>query len=255
MRRILITGASQGLGRAIAEALDGLGHRTVLSARDESRLEALAATLRHASVLPADLSELETLPGLVEQAAQLLGGLDGLINCAGTIDPIAPLQDADSAIVARAIEVNLTAPALLMKFALPHLRKSGGRIVNVSSGAAVKPMPAWGAYCASKAGLLMLGSLVALEAPEVGCFSLRPGVIDTDMQSAIRHSSGMREGDKKRFLELHQSGGLEPPEVPARAAAWLVLEGPASLSGQLIEYADEAVVTGVRALFESAKPG
>ncbi len=254
MKRILITGASQGLGQAIAEALDELGHRTVLSARNAEQLDEVARALQGASVLPADLADLDKLPHLVEGARQKMGGLDGLINCAGTIDPIATLQDSDPATFGRAIEVNLTAPALLMKAALPHLRESQGRIVNVSSGAAIKPMPAWGAYCASKAGLLMLTSLVALEAPEVGCFSLRPGVIDTAMQSAIRQSAGMKESDKRRFLDLHEKGGLEPPEVPARAASWLVLEGPLTLNGQLVEYADEAVKAGVRKLFSTEKP-
>lgn len=253
MKRILITGASKGLGKAIAEALDGLGHRTVLMARDKSALQQLSQSLDQASLISADLADLEALPDLVEEARERMGGLDGLINCAGTIDPIATVEDSDPATFARSIEVNLTAPALLMRAALPHLRQSGGRIVNISSGAAVKPMPSWGAYCASKAGLHMLTSLVALEAPDVGCFSLRPGVIDTGMQSAIRSSDGMRDSDKKRFLDLYENGGLEPPEVPARAAAWLVLEGPESMNGKLVEYADEQVKAGVNRLFSPEK--
>ena len=111
-------------------------------------------------------------------------------------------------------------------------------------------MAGWSAYCASKAGLLHLSYVVAAENPEIGCFSLRPGVIDTSMQAAIRDSSGMRSADQQRFLDLHRQGGLEPPEVPARAAVWLVLHGPKQRSGQLLDYTDPEIEAGVREMLE-----
>lgn len=249
MRRVLITGATGGLGEAMARLLDGLGHATLLMGRDESRLRKLQSQLRHAQWLVADLAEPLAAPEVMARSVQLLGGLDALINNGATIDPIASLAQADPQSWARAIEVNLTAPALLMAAALPHLQQTRGRIVNVSTGAAVKPTPGWSAYCASKAGLLHLTAVAALEAPEVPCFSLRPGVIDTGMQATIRESAAMRPSDHQRFLDLHRDGALEPPEVPARAAVWLALEGPTRRSGELIEYKDAEVAAGVRLLF------
>jgi NAD(P)-dependent dehydrogenase (short-subunit alcohol dehydrogenase family) len=254
-KRILVSGATRGLGRSIATLLDRLGHQTFLTGRSQRDLLELQEQLSHAKVLSADLSQRAAVENIVSQAVLELGGLDALINNAGTIDPIATLAESDSQAWARAIDVNLIAPALLMKAALPHLARSGsGRIVNVSTGAALKPMPGWSAYCASKAGLLHLSAVVAAEAPEIACFSLRPGVVDTGMQEAIRSSQGMREADQKKFLDLHSHGGLEPPEVPARAAVWLALEGPARRSGELIEYTDPAVVEGAKALFGQGAP-
>lgn len=250
MKRVLVTGATGGLGEAMVRLLDGLGHQTLLTGRDETRLKQLAGELKQAQWLTADLAEPQTGANLVARAVSMLGGLDALINNGATIEPIAPLVEADPAAWARAIEVNLTAPALLMAAALPHLERSEGRVVNISTGAALKPTAGWSAYCASKAGLLHLTAVAALEHPRVPCFSLRPGVIDTGMQVAIRESGGMRAADHKRFVDLHREGALEPPQVPARAAVWLALKGPAERSGQLIEYKDAEVAAGVRHLFE-----
>ncbi len=248
-KTVLITGATGGLGKAIAHQLDALGCQTMLTGRDEAALLRLTKELKYAQARPADLAELGQLESLVRETIKTLGRLDGLVNNAGTIDPIDALSDSDPAIWIKAIEINLTAPALLMRAALPELRNRRGRIVNISSGAAIKAMAGWSAYCASKAGLLHLGKVVAVEAPEVGVFSLRPGVIDTKMQQEIRSSEGMTKADQQRFLDLKQQSRLEPPEVPARAASWLVLRGPLERSGELIDYTDETVVRGQKELF------
>lgn len=248
---ILITGATRGLGEAIARQLDGLGCQTMLTGRDEKALLRLEKELKHARIQRADLAELGQLESLVHQTIKSLGRLDGLINNAGTIDPIDPLSGCEPTAWIKAIEVNLTAPALLMRAALPELRRRQGRIVNISTGAAIKAMAGWSAYCASKAGLLHLSKVVAAEAPEVGVFSLRPGVIDTKMQEEIRQSEGMTPSDHQRFLDLKEKNGLEPPEVPAQAASWLVLRGPIERSGELIEYTDQAVMGGQAELFQT----
>lgn len=249
-KRVLVTGANRGLGEAIARGLDALGHRTVLVGRDEAALTRLARELSSAQVLAQDLAETEQLAALVETAASKLGGLDGLVNNAGVIEPMGTLDQLEPAAWERAMRINLSAPAMLMAAALPYLRRSrAGRIVNISSGAAVKPTPGWGAYCTAKAGLLALASVVAAEEKEVACFSLRPGVIDTGMQQEIRESQAMPKAAHARFLDLHQQGKLEPAEVPAKAAIWLLLHGPVERSGELIEYTDAKVQAGVAKLF------
>lgn len=248
-RRILVTGATRGLGEAIARGLDELGHQTFLLGREQEKLDRLKDELLRAQVANQDLSRPEQLPALVEMVVERLGGLDGLINSAGVIEPIGLLSELELPDWEAALRVNLTAPAMLMAAALPYLQKSGGRVVNISSGAAVKPTPGWGAYCAAKAGLLALSQVVAAEQTEVACFSLRPGVIDTEMQRQIRESSTMPEEAHARFLDLHRQGKLEPPEVPARAAIWLALEGPRERSGEFIEYTDPQVMEGISQLF------
>lgn len=238
---VLVTGASRGLGAAIARCLDRMGAAVVLSARSRDKLEALASELTEALVLPADLSDLDRAVELVERAAAWKGRLDALVNNAGQIDPIEPLASCDPKAWAEAIQTNLVAPAVLTSRALPHLARQNGRVVHISSGAAVKVVQGWSAYCTAKAGLLHLSKIAAEECPEVAQFSLRPGVIDTDMQRAIRSSAGMTEADLTKFRSLHESGQLEPPEVPARAAAWLALRGPHQRSGDFIEYKDEGI--------------
>lgn len=252
-RRILLTGATQGLGEAIARGLDSLGHQTFLVARDQDKLEQLKEELSHAAVAAVDLGQTEQLSALIELAVSRLGGLDAVINNAGTIEPIGPLGELSLPAWESALRVNLTAPAVLMAAALPHLRESQGRVVNISSGAAVKPTKGWGAYCAAKAGLLALSQVMAVEESGVACFSLRPGVIDTGMQQRIRSSQSMPSDAQERFLELHQKGQLEPPQVPARAAIWLALEGPLERSGEFIEYKDPQIQAGVAALFPSSR--
>ncbi|MFA5507954.1 MAG: SDR family NAD(P)-dependent oxidoreductase [Vulcanimicrobiota bacterium] len=254
MKSFLVTGASRGLGEAIVRQLQNLGHRVMACARSEERLKELWQGVANVEWTACDLSEWQDAEKLLNRTMERFGSLDGLVNNAGTIQPIDPLEQCDSAEWARAITLNLTTPTLMIRAALPYLRKSRGRVVNISTGAAVKVVQGWSAYCASKAGFLHLTQVVAVECPEVGFFSLRPGVIDTGMQSEIRDSAGMTESDLAKFKGLKESGSLEPPEVPARSAVWLALHGPLDRSGELIEYTDDQVQSGAQELFAVRGP-
>ena len=245
----LVTGASRGLGESIVRQLQSLGHSVLACARSEERLRELWDDKPNVEWTTCDLSDFKEADRLVNLTVEKFGRLDGVVNNAGTIQPILPLEDSPAADWAEAINVNLTAPALLMRAALPHLRQSRGRIVNISTGAAVKVVQGWSAYCASKAGLLHLTQVAAAECPEVAFFSLRPGVIDTQMQNEIRDSAGMTEADLSKFKDLKASSSLEPPEVPARSAVWLLLHGPLDRSGEFIQYTDEQVKAGADEIF------
>lgn len=251
-KKIIITGASRGLGKAIAELLDGLGHQTFLVSRSQKALQALEKTLRYAQIMPYDLYDYKHVKSVVVAAVKAMQGLDGLVNNAGSIEPITPIRSIDCTAWEKALALNLTTPTMLIKESLPQLMHNRGCILNISSGAAIKPTAGWGSYCSSKAGLLRLTEVVAVEHPEVACFSLRPGVIDTEMQSLIRQSQqGMSTCDHQKFIDLHQDGKLLPPAIPAQAACWLLLHGPLARSGQLIEYADPEVIKGVQELFNA----
>ncbi|MGE0488910.1 MAG: SDR family NAD(P)-dependent oxidoreductase [Vulcanimicrobiota bacterium] len=242
-RVVLITGASRGLGAAIARCLDAAGCNLVLTARSREALEDLASQCSRAMVVSADLAENGAAPALVEATVKEYGRLDALIHNAGVLGPLDRLAEADPQSWEHNLRVNLLAPMLLTRAALPHLRHPQGRIVHISTGAAVKPMEGWSAYCTSKAGLLHLSSVIAAEEPEVTSLSLRPGVIDTAMQTEIREQgqSGMTEEKWKNFVNLKEQGQLEPPEVPARVAAWLALFAPRQWSGEFLQYTDERV--------------
>lgn len=252
-RCYIVTGASRGLGAAICEQLVELGHKVLATARSGSDLEKLWGDKPEVVVYPCDLLQQDAPKKIVEKALAEFGRLDGLVNNAGMIQPISSLKDADHAEWARAISLNLTAPSLLMAAALEPLAESGGAVVNISTGAAVKVVEGWSAYCASKAGFLHLTQVAAQENPKVRFYSLRPGVIDTEMQREIRDSKGMTESDLAKFQGLKADGQLEPPEVPARSAVWLLVEGPQERSGEFVQYTDEQVKSGAERLFATVR--
>ena len=130
-----------------------------------------------------------------------------------------------------------------IKACLPLLRESKGRIVLCSSGAATSNYSTWGAYGASKAALNHLAGTLAVEEKDVTTISIRPGVVDTDMQVSIRdtHSGYMDEKDAAKFHELKQTGGLLKPEQPGNVMAKLAVDAPKDLSGQFLSWNDETL--------------
>jgi NAD(P)-dependent dehydrogenase (short-subunit alcohol dehydrogenase family) len=247
MKTIIVTGSSRGLGAATAELLAELGAFVVLNARSAAALQAQTDRIRdaggRAAVVAGDVSRQETCDQLVATAIEETGRLDAVINNAGILGPIGMIAQTDPAAWERNLAINLVAPFRLAQGALPHLRQSQGRIINVSSGAAVHPVPAWGAYCVAKAGLNQLTRELAAEEPGVTSVAVRPGVVDTAMQARIREQGkgAMPADDYARFVRYHEEGDLLPPEVPGRALAVLALYAPADWSGEFLSWDDGEV--------------
>jgi benzil reductase ((S)-benzoin forming) len=140
-----------------------------------------------------------------------------LINNAGVIEPVAPLDRADPGDIEHNLAVNLVAPMLLMRLflgATEHVKVR--RVINISSGAGRRPIFGWSAYCAAKAGLDMATRVVALEAQVRGlaieAVSLAPGVIDTGMQGTVRSVSAEDFVDVERFRQMKAEGALRPAD-------------------------------------------
>jgi 3-oxoacyl-[acyl-carrier protein] reductase len=189
----LVTGASRGLGEGVARALAKEGAAVMLLARDgelaQKVAREIAADGAKAGALACDVSDYPTVERAVADTRQLLGGLDILVNNAGVIEPIADVATSDPAVWARNIQINLIGAYNVVRAVLGGLQQTRGTIVNVSSGAAHRPLEGWSAYCAGKAGLAMLTRSVALESgSKVRVFGFSPGTIDTDMQVTIRAS-------------------------------------------------------------------
>ena len=244
---IVITGASRGLGAATARIAARMGTNLVLNARSKGPLHALAAEIQAAGgtaiAVAGDISRPETAQELVQRAMDEFGRLDAIVNNASLITPIAPVAEANPTAWEQNLAVSLLGPFLLSRTAIPHLRQNHGRIVNVSSGAAVRVIPGWSAYCAAKAALNQLGRVLAVEEPEITVLALRPGVVDTEMQATIRREGGrgMPAGWHQRFLQYHQHGELLPPEQPGRALAVLALHAPHEWSGEFLQWDDPRV--------------
>lgn len=180
----VVTGASQGLGLALARELARRGWCLVLDARDGVRLQGAAGDLPGGPhhLVAGDVTDPAHRRDLVDAAAAL-GGADVLVNNASTLgrSPLPPLADLDTATYVRLLEVNLVAPVALSAALAGQLRARSGRVVNLSSDAAVEAYPTWGGYGSSKAGLDHASRVLAAEEPALRVFSIDPGDMRTQM--------------------------------------------------------------------------
>ncbi len=177
----VITGASRGLGRALAQELSERGWKLVLDGRSREPLEAVAAETGGVAVA-GDVSDPAHRQAL-HQAAESLGGADALVNNASVLGP-SP-QPAMSSypidVLEQVYRVNVIAPIALTQLFLPGLRERGGRVVNVTSDAGVEPYEGWGGYGSSKAALEHATKVLALEEPTVQIYTVDPGDMNTVM--------------------------------------------------------------------------
>ncbi len=187
-RVALVTGGSRGLGRALTAALVRDGWHVVTNGRDGERLEDAAARMAGAgsvTVVAGDVADADHRRTLAA-AADAAGGLDVVVNNAGQLGPSPPPRLAEFEL--RALEavyaVNTFAPLALVQLLLPQLLRRGGRIVNISSDAAVEAYEGWGGYGSSKAALDYITAVMALEHPELSVYAFDPGDMRTDMQQA-----------------------------------------------------------------------
>lgn len=242
-RVIIVTGSSRGIGLAIAHYLLKRSHKLVLVARSEQPLRDLEKQYDgQVAVLAGDLSDLTLGARAVDLAKTYWKRLDGVIINHGVLDPVKRLADSSAEEWRTAFDINFFSAIALAQAALVMLRQSKGRIIFTSSGAATHSYPTWGAYGASKAAINHLATTLANEEKDITSVSIRPGVVDTEMQRDIRerHNSVMDEGDAAKFAELKREGGLLKPEQPGHVLAKLVLDAPRELSGSFVTWnADE----------------
>ena len=182
----LVTGASKGLGRALAIALNRRGWRLVVDARDAARLTATAAALSSpdlVTAVPGDVADSDHRAAL---AASVGPRLDLLVNNASDLgpSPLLPLAELPTAELERILRINTVAPLALVQQVLPALRAAGGRVLDVSSDAAVEAYAGWGGYGASKAALDQLTAVLAVEEPGLRIYAVDPGDMATDMHRA-----------------------------------------------------------------------
>jgi NAD(P)-dependent dehydrogenase (short-subunit alcohol dehydrogenase family) len=207
----LVTGGSQGLGRALGGALGRAGARVVLVARHFEPLAAAVAEIRaaggEAHAIVADVADKDAAAAIAGQAAALVGRVDLLINNASTLGPV-PLRlllDTDCEDLERALAVNLVGAFRLTKaLAGPMVLRGTGTIVNITSDAATEAYERWGAYGASKAALEQLGRVWAAELAGTGVrlFTVDPGEMDTRMHAdAIPDADHAELSDPARVAE------------------------------------------------------
>jgi NAD(P)-dependent dehydrogenase (short-subunit alcohol dehydrogenase family) len=179
----IVTGASRGLGRALATGLATAGWRLVIDARSSGLLHAVAEELAtEVAALPGDVTDAEHRAELAAAAARL-GGADLLVNNAGILGPSPqpPLIDYPLQTLREVYEANVFAPLALTQLVLPRLRERGGAVVNLTSDAAVEPYPGWGGYGSAKAAVEQASRILAVEEPAVRVWWVDPGDLRTQM--------------------------------------------------------------------------
>ncbi len=252
MKGYIVTGASKGLGLALTRRLLAAGHRVIGISRTAADAEEAgvcsdgAVARRKAAHYAYDL---KCTDGIEELIATIVRSLETeppgaltLINNAGMLEPIMPLEQADRLALTEQMHVNLLAPALLMSAFIRATKdwpaSTVRTIVNISSGAGKKPYSGWSGYCATKAGLDMLTRCVGLEQGDgpraVKVVSIAPGVVDTGMQELIRGTEPGRFPEVERFVGLKQTGGLYTPDEAAERIIHVV-EGGRFAQGDVLD--------------------
>lgn len=246
MNYIIITGASKGLGEGIAIELLHESHHLICVSRGKSeKLEKLAAAKNcPITFISFDFGVTADIPDLARMIFEQIpldeaSGLY-LINNAGVIHPVGRAEDCDSGEVEQHMRINLIAPMLLTSAFIKHTKgwKMEKRVINISSGAAQNPYHGWSSYSTSKAGIDMFTRCIGHEQEDqdypVEIMAVAPGIIDTEMQTAIRATTDDQFIHRKRFVELKKTGQLVPPQVAGKHLAKLLFS-PEFSNGGIID--------------------
>lgn len=234
-KRILITGASRGIGYATAQEFLAQGARVAVNGRTEQSVNTAIAELGGGERLvaaPGNVAVVDDCESIVRTAVAGLGGLDVLVNNAGvSID--STIEKTDEAIWDETLDINLKGTFFCVRAALPALRKNGGAIVNMASVAGLRGSAEGTVYCASKGGVVNLTRAMALElAPDIRVNCVCPGWVDTDMlrRDYVDLADDPAAAEREAMEEAPLKRVATPQEI-ARAIAYLASDDARFITG------------------------
>lgn len=240
---LILTGASRGIGQALALELARAGANLVLGARNPQALGQVAEACKALGVqvraIAGDVAQDQTVQFMVK-AAKVLGNFVGFIHNASVLHSGPFVTELSETHFDELVAVNLKASYLLARYAYPNLLRTGGGIaVFLGSGASELNFPGSGVYGATKAAEEYLARQLALEHPDVTCFIYRPGHVETGMQAHHRNAEGGGgPALRARFRGYLERGELYSPQEVARALVGLLCENPRQYHGSIVQYAD-----------------
>jgi NAD(P)-dependent dehydrogenase (short-subunit alcohol dehydrogenase family) len=230
----IVTGASKGIGKAIAHALGEHGAKVVVSSRDQEACEAVAVELGSAGIeargIAAHMGEAENIQQLVDHTIEEFGGVDILVNNAATNPVFGPLLQSDALVFDKIMGVNVKGPFELARRVQPSmLERGGGSVINISSVGGVSPEHLLGLYSVSKAALISLTKVMAKEWGSVGirANAICPGLIKTKFSKALWSN----EAILKTVTERLPLGRMGSPEEVAGLAVFLASDASSYCTG------------------------
>ncbi len=233
----VVTGASRGIGRAIAEALAAAGAAVVVSSRKQGAVEAVAEAIRErggrALAVAAHTGDGEAIARLIGRAVEVFGGVDILVNNAATNPHFGPLLTAEESHWAKILDVNVVGYFRTAKAAVPHMQaRGGGKIINIASIAGLTPLAGMGIYSASKAAVIMLTRALALElaGANIQVNAVAPGLVKTRFSQALWDNPALNE----KVLASIPQGRMAAPEEIAAAVRFLVSPEARFITGEVL---------------------
>jgi len=237
---VIVTGASRGIGLGVTRALLTEFNAVVGAISRSKPAELVQLEQAHGgslTIFQCDIVDEAALANVTSTFIKTHNRLDGLVLNAGVLEPLGPIADESVPLAAwkSHFDVNFFSLIPALRTSLPALRSAQGRVVFVSSGAAVGGSAGWGPYNASKAALNSICRTLANEEPDITAIALRPGLVDTDMQAALRDSPDkMTPVDHQRFTKAKAEGTLVTSDASGFLIASLVLKAKKELHGQFI---------------------
>lgn len=237
-KRIIVTGAGRGIGRAIALELAARGHRVVLASRTVVEIDEVAAEISSsggtALAVPTDITERSAVEALVERTAAEFGDVDAVVNNAGSFNTIGPTWETDPESYWRDITINLRGPYLLARTVIPRMIDAGGgTIVNMIGGGTANPIPYGNAYGTSKAGLMRFTETLAAEVKphRISVFATNPGLVRTAM-TELQLTTDEGKQWMSRIKKAFEDGVDRPPTDAALLIRRLVEGDYFALTGR-----------------------
>ncbi len=230
----LVTGGSRGIGFATAKILSENGATVIITAKNKERLDKAIAEIPDSSGIAADIRKSSDVKNVVSKIIEKFGRIDILVNNAGMFPKIKQLHEIDEDEWNEVLDVNLSGQFRFTKEAIPHLQKTSGSIINISSDAGIKAYQGFNAdaYSASKAALILLTKCWALEYSKdkirVNCIC--PGVVDTDMTKPFLKT----KKDKDFMDKEHPIGRIGQPEEIGKAVLYFASDDASWTTGAIL---------------------